>query len=380
MLRPKRDGGIIHPLKFAFVMPYYFPDGVTGGAEKQAYLLARELVKRGHEVVFLTLNPAGRPEVENDGGIEVVRRLKRRGKFQFLDYPAILRELHRYSPEVVISRIRFYYLPLSLYALQRNKVSVAFIPENSLSTLFPELRKILKLSLKAPSLKTPLHLLHALVIDLFSQFGLLLSKVIIVQNETQRRNVRRFFFRSSVKLPSIFVPPDVSLEKDREPLIVWVGNARAEKRPQLFVGLAERLPQYRFVMVGRKTERFRGLLPNLTVMGELPHGEALRWIGRAWVLVNTSVDEGFSNTFLEAWYMRTLVMSYSADPDNLISSGLGLKVGSTEGAARELTRVLQNEEERLRIVEGAYKYVMNTHVPDVVVPRFMGIINKNLRN
>lgn len=355
------------------MMPYYLPDGITGGAEKQAYLLAKELAKRGHPVLFLCLNPKGREEVSEREGVLVVRRLRRMGKLQFLDYPLILRELLRWKPDVVISRMRFYYLPNALYALAKGKVSVAFVPENFLTQPFPEFRRTLRLV--RPTLKAPLYLAHALALDIFSQVGLLLSKLVIVQNDVQMANLRRFFLRSSVKLPSIFVPPDTMAAKEAEPLIVWVGNAREEKAPDVFVSLAERLPEYRFVMVGRRTERFNGALPNLRATGELPHVEALRWIGRAWVLVNTSYEEGFPNVFLEAWYLKTLVLTFWADPDNLVASGLGIKAGNVEEAASALKAVLGDRETMEEITEKAHRYVLETHTPEVVVPRFLKLLH-----
>ncbi len=355
-------------------MPYYFPDGITGGAERQAYLLAKELAERGNEVYFITSNPMGKPKEETDSGIRVLRVLKRRGKLQFLDYPGILRYLFDIAPDVAVSRIRFYYLPISLYAVLKRKVSVAFVPENSLSLPFPEVRKVLRDVKGTKVWKVPLYLLHAFVLDLLSQAGLVLSRRIIVQNEEQRENVRRFFFRESYKLPSIFVPPEVGVEKERTPLIVWVGNARNVKRPEEFLSLARRLPNYRFVMVGRKTEQFMGLVPNLTAMGEVPHREALKWIARAWVLVNTSEEEGFPNVFLEAWYLRTVVLTYGADPDGLVSSGLGIKVSGTDEAEARLRELLSDEDRMETLRERGYMYVVETHLPEVVVPRFLNLL------
>ena len=360
-------------------MPYYFPDGITGGAEKQAYLLAKELVKRGHEVHFLTSNPKGKPEEEEDEGIRVLRVLKRTGKFQFLDYPTVMSRLCAIQPDVVVSRIRFYYLPISLYAILRRRLSVAFVPENSLSLPFPEVRKTLQDMGRGKVWKAPAYLLHAFALDLMAQLGLVLSKRIVVQNEEQRRNVRRFFFRRAHKLPSIFVPPKVSVVKEDTPLIVWVENVRKTKRPEEFLNLARRFPEYRFAMVGRKTEQFRGVLPNLTATGELPHEEALRWIARAWVLVNTSrgEGEGFPNVFLEAWYLRTVVMTYGADPDGLVSSGLGIRVGSTDEAEAELRDLLRDEERMEVLRERGHRYVRETHLPEVVIPRFLNLLGSH---
>jgi len=46
---------------------------LLGGAERQAQLLARELVARGHQVTLATVRQASDPPTEQDGGISVVR-------------------------------------------------------------------------------------------------------------------------------------------------------------------------------------------------------------------------------------------------------------------------------------------------------------------
>jgi len=362
-------------LRFAFVMPYYMPDGIGGGAERQAHLLAHALAERGHEVFYLAGNPKGKPQFEEDAGVSVMRVLRHPAKLHFLDYPRILSHLRRLSPDVVLSRIRMYYFPVSLYGLLPRRTSVIFIPEDRLSTPFPETRMIWRGVGLTP--KMPLYIAHALATDVFAQTGLMLADRLVVQNEIQRRNVRKFFLRRAVKLPSLFRPPRVVASKSPKPLILWVGNVRATKRPEVFVDVAARLPEYDFVMVGRKTERFSGALPNLRALGELPHDDVLRWMARAWVLINTSTarGEGFPNVFLEAWYLRTAVVSFGADPDGLVSSGLGLKVEDADEGAAAVRRIVEDAEFRSRLTERAHTHVLENHLPEVVVPKFLRIVS-----
>ena len=82
-------------------------------------------------------------------------------------------------------------------------------------------------------------------------------------------------------------------------LVVWIGNFKLVKRPEVFVRLAEELrhlPEVRFAMAGRAgNERTHGelhakirALGNLEYLGELSHDQVNELLGRAHCLVNTS--------------------------------------------------------------------------------------------
>jgi glycosyltransferase involved in cell wall biosynthesis len=114
----------------------------------------------------------------------------------------------------------------------------------------------------------------------------------------------------------VFVPSPVDLPnhepvKNPEPLALFVGRWDHRKRIEWFFELARRLPEVRFVAVGRahddaydrKLREEYGGLGNIEMPGFLPKfGETTLddLYERAWVLVNTSVREGLPYTFLEA--------------------------------------------------------------------------------
>ncbi|NPB04737.1 MAG: glycosyltransferase family 4 protein [Thermotogae bacterium] len=349
-------------------MPYYFKDGVTGGAERQAYLLAHALVRRGYDVAYICGHVDGKPAVEDDHGVEIKRVLRWTGKLQFLDYIRIIDQLRRGRADVVITRIRFYYFPLALYSLLTSKMFLAFVSEDDLTLPLPEVRKLLRRGCRRRVWMCPLYLLHAFVVDVLASLGLILSSRVLVQNEVQRSNLRRFFLKGSQIFPQIFLPFSMKVKKSKTPTLIWIANARPVKRPELFVELAKLLPDYRFVMVGRNTERFASSSPNLTVLGELSHREAMEWLGRAWILVNTSLWEGFSNTFLEAWFLRTLVLTFGVDPK------VGLKVSTLQEAKEKILEVVRNKTILRQITERAYTYLLENHDEDEVVTRLLNLV------
>jgi glycosyltransferase involved in cell wall biosynthesis len=140
--------------------------------------------------------------------------------------------------------------------------------------------------------------------------GLAAVDAIVAQNETQRASCRKTHGRDAVVIPSCYELPERT-SSSKGDLVLWVGMVHENKRPELFLELARRLPQRRFVLIGGPRqgaqaffERIRAqaaTLPNVEATGFLPLAEVEPWFDRARVLVNTSAYEGMPNTFLQAW-------------------------------------------------------------------------------
>lgn len=109
--------------------------------------------------------------------------------------------------------------------------------------------------------------------------------------------------------------------------VLWVGRAARIKRPELFLELASRFPEERFVMIcppatadreyPRLVDQIRRQ-PNVQLSGQVPYREMDEWFARAKVLVNTSDSEGFPNTFIQAAAAAVPVLSLNADPDQFL--------------------------------------------------------------
>jgi glycosyltransferase involved in cell wall biosynthesis len=142
--------------------------------------------------------------------------------------------------------------------------------------------------------------------------GLAAVDRIVAQNETQRASCLANYGREAMVIPSCYQPPENKDSSKTADRVLWVGMLHENKRPELFLDLAARLPHRRFVMIGGPREGARafsleriraraGALPNLELTGFLPLAQVEPWFDRARVLVNTSTYEGMPNTFLQAW-------------------------------------------------------------------------------
>ncbi|MEO0201512.1 MAG: glycosyltransferase, partial [candidate division WOR-3 bacterium] len=187
--------------------------------------------------------------------------------------------------------------------------------------------------------------------------------------------------KESIKMPSIFEPVELKVEEKRG--VCWVGNLREEKRPEIFVQLAKLLPDEVFYMVGRISERYKGSFgnpKNLKILGELEYTEAIKVMAKSKVYVNTSVNEGFPNTFLESWYYKTLIIAFDADPDGVIAKGLGIKVKTLDEATSVIKDFNKNPQRYEKIIQRAYNYVLENHLPQKVIGVFKErVMGRNCR-
>lgn len=154
-----------------------------------------------------------------------------------------------------------------------------------------------------------------------------LASTVICQSHNQKKLLRKKLgINGKVMYPIVF------LEKKRKLarlFHLWVGRADTWKRPQDFIGLARRYPHERFVMVcrpGNNHGLFNTVKKSVQTLGNIRSYEAvppkriLGFFRRAKTLVNTSLAEGWPNTFLQAGATATPVISFRINPDNYLTA------------------------------------------------------------
>ena len=169
----------------------------------------------------------------------------------------------------------------------------------------------------------------------------------------------------------------------RAKCVAWVGDLRRPKRPDLLIEIARSMPEIRFIVCGGPTahrsqpgygERISDCLqtvPNVEQRGQIIHSEALQVIADAAVLLSTSDEEGFPNTFLEAWSSGTPVVSLKIDPDRQIERlGLGVVSKSTAGAIADIHALMHAPERRDEIGLRARQHVAEAHSEAAVIAAF----------
>ncbi len=173
------------------------------------------------------------------------------------------------------------------------------------------------------------------------RYGLKRADLVLAQTLEQRAALSKNFARDSRVVTSLTesARPRRALA-DRDIDVLWVGNIRSVKRPEILLAIARGLPAIRFHMIGGPMPRAQKLydavrseaqtIPNVHFHGPVPYHEIGRYYERARVYVSTSNVEGFPNSYLQAWAHGTPVVAF-LDPDHLVARyGLGCAPTSVE--------------------------------------------------
>lgn len=197
---------------------------------------------------------------------------------------------------------------------------------------------------------------------------------IFVQHSGQLAQLARRWRTKTSILPNIVEALPMVAHANREPYVAWVAMLRQVKRPDLLIEIAKKAPTLRFVVCGGTTtfmcppgygERIVDALravPNLEYRGQRSPEESHHVLANAAVLLSTSDEEGFPNTFLQAWASGTPVMSLKLDPDNCIQmQDLGTVPGSIERAVVDLRELVATPQRRQEIGERAQRYMTETY-------------------
>ena len=292
----------------------------TGGAEWQSYILSEKFVENGWDVTVITSRP-----------------------FTKTNYNYINPKIqYHYYPILKLKTLRFLF---ALYYVYRAKSNYYYTRTDDkiyraaavIIAKFKKSKVIYALAgddeIQYSKFKNTKN--HNFIIRLIKNIDLFLINkltyksehhvdLIICQTRFQKENLLTNKGLDSVIIPNSFVQSNVEVDlSGKENIILWVGNMRPVKRPEVFLEIAEKAKHldYRFVMIGGNTEYLSNYRApdNIEILGSQSKEETLHYFKRAKFLINTSQTEGFSNTFLEAWDTGVRIISLNVDPDRLLS-------------------------------------------------------------
>ncbi|HEM46525.1 MAG TPA: glycosyltransferase family 1 protein [Alphaproteobacteria bacterium] len=351
-------------MKVCFFSPtayaYFEPssDSWAGGAETQQVLLARHMVHRGVDVSFI-VGDHGQPEVERHGEITVIKSFR----------PFAGNRKLRFVPDMLKIRRAMRIADADVY----NQRSTSFYT-GQIAWFAARLGRVFTFSLGIDyncypdcdgRLPPPMAALY--------RYGIRRADAIIAQTDFQRRLVLRNFERNAVLIPNgIPIPGEPpGPGQANPPDFLWVGSFRRRKRPELFVELARRVPDARFVMAGgagddppffEEVRARMATVSNLEYAGFVPPGEIDALYRSAYAYVNTSTLEGFPNTYLHSWVHGVPTLTVEIDPDDIITNHrLGVRAGDFETLVTAVRELAGDPARRERLSENARRYVLANH-------------------
>ena len=202
-------------------------------------------------------------------------------------------------------------------------------------------------------------------------YGLKHADLVAVQTQVQAQMLRNHHaLESSVINMMVEAPRRADARVDKNIDVLWMGNLRALKRPELVLELARQLPEVHFTLAGGAMPHPSGRtyyddvkaaaeqLPNVSLPGAVRYADSGQWFDRARIFLNTSSVEGFPNTFLQAWIRGVPVVSFF-DPDGLIRRlQLGAVATSLDDMREAIRGLLDVEIHRQNIGRRAREFAL----------------------
>jgi glycosyltransferase involved in cell wall biosynthesis len=161
---------------------------------------------------------------------------------------------------------------------------------------------------------------------------------------------------------------------ERQKYVAWVAVLREPKRPDLLIQIAKEMPNIHFVACGGPSSfasspgygehivKELRPVPNIDFRGAVPPELAQRIITNSALFLSTSAEEGFPNTFLQAWASGTPVVSLKIDPDLVIEQKrLGTVSATIQGAVADIQALIDSPRRREEIAVRARQYVADAH-------------------
>lgn len=215
-------------------------------------------------------------------------------------------------------------------------------------------------------------------------WGLLRADNIFVQHAGQLSMLHPRLRSKACTLPKVCpLPSAVKPHSQRQEYVAWVATLRQHKRPDVLIDIARRAPDIQFIVCGGPSDYLTpagyGMrmvetltkLPNVDYRGRVAPGEAMKVIADASLLLCTSDEEGFPNTFTQAWSSGTPIVTLKIDPDSIIEKmGLGAVSRTVDVAVADIHALMASADRREEIALRARRYISEHHNEAVVVEIF----------
>ena len=344
----------------------FYPGERMGGSEYQTLLIAEGPADLGHEVIFLVTDAAKEGETKTNE-LRVMEAPGWRSVGWRTHQESVTETLRQTDPDICYVRV---FEEIATIVPWCKKASVPVVSVSaSAKTANPFLLGYHPVETLAHlrSLQTFRHLR--------SFFSIRSSSVHVCNTRALKQQMRRWFPRKRINV--IYngspVPPPEEVHHESSGQVIWVNNLKRWKRPEVFVELARRLPQYDFVMIGKisagrrytrqTTTALENAPDNLRYLGPLPLAQVNTMIADSDLLLYTSLPvEGFGNSFLQAWFRGVPTLSLSFDLDGILErEGVGRCAMTFEELVADVEELMADESLRGAMGARARQYAVGHH-------------------
>ncbi|NLX95660.1 MAG: glycosyltransferase family 4 protein, partial [Rhodopirellula sp.] len=190
------------------------------------------------------------------------------------------------------------------------------------------------------------------------RYGLRHADAVISQTRFQQHMLRKHFDVESVVIPNCGLDlanaAQEAEDKANQPTkrVLWIGRFSREKRLDILLDVAERCPDVQFDVVGDTDGKQPAMdalkaqaqhISHIRLHGLVPHSKIACFYHKAHLLLCTSDDEGFPNTFIEAWSCGVPVVT-TFDPDGVVARcTAGAVAADASGLVSSMRDLLQSQ-------------------------------------
>ena len=348
-------------LKICFVQAFAYavfnPKSTAkiGGAEVDLYNIAMELSKDKNFEVYFLVADFGQKEVEIYHNIKVIKGHSQEKSFlnYFGAFFKFYRRLAQINADIYFTANLSKYVGFTnFYCKLTGKIHIHRTEHQHQVN-----KKIILKHIRRGSSRYLLFFLGYINVD-----------HIVVQNEEDRDMLKKTF-----KYPSNVIRNSYPIQKldiiNRD-FILWVARSEKWKRPEIFIKLAAAFPKENFIMVMPIADDLKFFediktqaknVSNLQFIPGVPFSDVEAYYRNAKVFVNTSLAEGFPNSFNQAMNCSTPLLSLNINPDNFIKKNeVGFYCNNDFiELKKNLSQLLINKPLWNKFSENAYKYVFN---------------------
>jgi len=339
----------------------------VGGAELKQVIIGRELAKQGYNISFITYDENSEKKIIDE--ITIIKSFSLSKDTSILKKTLILwKSLKKANADIYFKGSGPEGI-IPFFCILHGKKYVKWLT----SDRNVQLKQV--------------HSRNTILTKITSYFDIKFAHTIIAQNKFQKESIEKKFKKKCILIHNPTNIPNNNFEnKKNKNIVLWVGTIRTIKQPELFLEIAKILPDYKFKMIGGKSDSEPDLydkiqgktkgITNLEFLGFIPHHNIQKYYDEAAILINTSLIEGFPNTFLEAWINYTPVISLNVDPDEVIrNEKLGLHSKTFEQIILDIKNLLHNDELREKMGMNARKYVEQNHDAKKIANQFEQLIS-----
>jgi glycosyltransferase involved in cell wall biosynthesis len=210
------------------------------------------------------------------------------------------------------------------------------------------------------------------------------ADAVVCQHEGQLNAFSNNFHVSAQIIKTMYSIDKTLPEQNQRQFVLWVGRLVPWKNPEFFMHLAEQFGNTQFLMITNSdvtdfAKKF-ATLKNVTILANVPLEKMDYYFSRAIAFVNTSNEEGFPNTFVQAAKNRVPIISFRVNPEEMLEKfGIGRSShGNFQEMSTNLKEILENKQLWHTMSKNAHLYALEQHDTGRVIVQYKHLFQKVL--